>query len=131
MVTKKIVTKKRPKKSLTNKELGAVGERRAAAFLIEHEHKIMAVNLRVGRIGEIDILARNKEGTIVVVEVKTRLDSSFANPAVNITPHKLVVLRRLAQVIASRYPENNVQVDVIEVCPTAERPIHHLKDVLY
>lgn len=107
-----------------NKELGSKGERRAAAFLVAAGFEIMATNLRLCG-GEIDILARAPEGTIAVVEVKTR-SGDFVRPQANITHQKLMTLRRLAHSVADRYPEANVRVDVIEV--TAN--INHLVDVL-
>ena len=112
--------------TLSKKQVGRAGERRAAAFLIAHEHSIMATNMRIDRIGEIDILTCDRDGTIVVVEVKTRSNATFARPEVNITPNKLSTLRRLAQVICSRYPAQNVRVDVV----TVGEKIEHFIDVL-
>lgn len=112
-----------------SKELGDKGERLAAAFLIAKDYAIVQTNLRLAG-GEIDILARDPDGTLVVVEVKTRSSSTFVRPAANITPHKLQTLQRLALVVAGRYPETNVRVDVIEVDGSDEQAIHHTKDVL-
>jgi putative endonuclease len=51
---------------------GNMGERAAAAYLVEKGFKILGVNLK-SKIGEIDILAMDPDGkTVVVVEVKTR-----------------------------------------------------------
>jgi len=116
-------------KKTTNKssrqEIGAAGERRAAAFLMQNEHTIIGCNLRFGRLGEIDILSRAPDGTLVVVEVKTRT-GDFTNPAANITATKQQHLRRLARVVASQYPKSNVRIDVIEVLPDQ---INHIEDV--
>lgn len=115
-----------PKKN--NQELGAKGERQAAAFLVAAGYQIINRNLRLAG-GEIDILAHDDAGTIVVVEVKSRQSISFAPAQANITPTKLTTLSRLAHAVSDRYPNANVRVDVIEY-DNATNQINHLQDVL-
>lgn len=115
-----------PKK--IKQELGAKGERQAAAFLVAAGYQIINRNLRLAG-GEIDILAHDDAGTIVVVEVKSRQSVSFAPAQANITAAKLATLTRLAHAISDRYPNSNVRVDAIEYA-AATGQINHLIDVL-
>ena len=48
----------------TNQELGQLGEKLAKRFLEEREYKIMCQNFRA-RNGEIDIIAKDKDGSMV------------------------------------------------------------------
>ena len=113
-------------KKKTNKQIvGQKGERRAAAFLVARRYQILEQNLRIAG-GEIDILAEDEDGTLVVVEVKTRSSSEFLNPQVNVDFKKIRTLKRLALAIASRNPAKNVRVDVIEVADE----INHIQNIL-
>jgi putative endonuclease len=64
-------------------ELGKLGESEAAEFLRRKHWQILAQNWRCGRLGEIDIIARDPENLLVFCEVKTRVTSGtecgFAN----------------------------------------------------
>ncbi|MDO8471596.1 MAG: YraN family protein [bacterium] len=115
-----------PKKS--NQELGAKGERQAAAFLVDHGYQIINRNLRLAG-GEIDILARDVAGTLIVVEVKSRHSVDFAPAQANITPTKLATLARLAHAVSDRYPNSDVRVDVIEYDASTDH-LNQLQDVL-
>ena len=93
--------------------LGRHGESLAADFLLKQGFEIMARNL-VLNIGEIDILAQ-KEGEIVLVEVKTQKSASIIDPIYKIDPAKQRKLRQLAKIIAAKYPSQNVRIDAITV----------------
>ncbi|HEY9756535.1 MAG TPA: YraN family protein [Oculatellaceae cyanobacterium] len=64
-------------------ELGKLGEKEAVEYLVRKGWHILAQNWRCGRIGEIDIIARDPDHLLVFCEVKTRVTSSsefgFAN----------------------------------------------------
>lgn len=68
-------------------ELGKAGEEAAAAYLQEQGYVVLHRNWRLGR-HELDIVAR-QDSTIVVVEVKTRSNTDFADPTEAITPQKI------------------------------------------
>lgn len=53
-----------------NKSLGVLGEEYASIFLKKKGYRILERNVRL-RSGEIDIIAQDKEGTLVFIEVKT------------------------------------------------------------
>lgn len=109
------------------KLMGSKGERLAAAFLVDRGYRLLGQNIRIGR-REIDLLARDQTGTLVVVEVKTRRSSEVAPPQAGINWRKRRTLRGLAAAVADRYPENDVRIDVVEVDLQAGR-LHHIKNI--
>ncbi len=85
----------------TTSSIGKTGEQIAANFLEKHGFKILETNYQNDsgrRIGEIDIVAQDKD-EIVFVEVKTR-DIKYFNtlPEENITYSKLRKLSKIASV---------------------------------
>ncbi len=120
------MTNQKKKKNLNSRQiLGREGERRAAAFLLARRYKILRQNWRIAG-GEIDILAQDQDGTLIVVEVKTRTESGFANPQDNVDFKKVQTLTRLARAVSTKNPERNVQIDVIEV--TGDK-INHIQNI--
>lgn len=109
------------------KALGDKGERLAAAFLIAHGYDIVATNMHIAG-GEIDILAQSTNDTLIVAEVKTRMQSTFVRPQANITPAKVRTLRRLAHAVADQNPHTNVQIDILEV-DCASGTITHIPNI--
>ena len=62
----------------SNKKTGAFGERLAAHHLETLGFILIARNLKVGRLGEIDLVARAEDGrTLCFVEVKTRTSERY------------------------------------------------------
>ncbi len=84
------------------KEFGAAGEDIAAKFLEEKGFSILDRNYRLGRLGEIDIIARSGE-LVAFVEVKRRSSAVYGGPLYSISPTKKRRLRRIAEgYLASR-----------------------------
>ena len=54
-----------------NRLLGELGEQLAACELIRNKHEIIEMNYNVSKVGELDIISRNK-GNLVFTEVKTQ-----------------------------------------------------------
>ncbi len=81
------------------KSLGQEGESAAAQYLRKNGFEILATNYRNPKglqLGEIDIVAKNKN-RIVFVEVKTRRGSPENTfPEENLTPGKLRKVERIA-----------------------------------
>ncbi len=75
--------------------LGRHGEDLAADWMMRKGYRIRERNVRT-RLGEIDLVAE-QEGTIVIIEVKTRRTSNAGLPLESITPAKASRLRRLAE----------------------------------
>ena len=71
---------------LTNKEIGAWGEKVAVNYLKTHNVKIIDRNIKTNY-GEIDILGK-KDGVLIFFEVKTRLTEIFGYPEVAVNYKK-------------------------------------------
>lgn len=76
-------------------ELGRWGEQLAAEHLLAQGMSVLARNWRCD-IGELDIVAREPDGTLVFVEVKTRAGTGFGVPAEAVGWAKARKLRTLA-----------------------------------
>ena len=71
-----------------NKKIGNYGEDKAASYLKLKGYEILSRNFRSGRGGEIDIIAKDRKGVLVFVEVKTRTNNSMGDPADAVNYHK-------------------------------------------
>lgn len=96
-------------------DLGRSGEVLAAEHLTAAGYTILDRNWRCA-IGEIDIVARHGD-TTVVVEVKTRSGVGFGHPLDAVTPRKLARLRRLAGAWSEAHPGHAtaLRIDVMGV----------------
>jgi putative endonuclease len=75
------------------KALGDAGEARALQHLLGRGLTLVQRNYRVARgpgarAGEIDLILRDRDGTLVFVEVRVREDTSHGGAAASITPAK-------------------------------------------
>ena len=108
--------------------LGKRGEAFAARYLRERGAEIIAANVTY-RVGEIDLIARESDGTIVFVEVKTRANSSYG-VAEAVTPQKLARLRKAAAQWLDGKPLSEVRVDVIALVARGQGfALEHFKGV--
>jgi putative endonuclease len=113
----------------TTTELGAHGERIAAAYLPRAGLRVLDRNWRC-REGELDIVAR--EGTaLVFCEVKTRRGTGFGHPVEAVTRAKQRRLRLLAQRWLAAHHEHapDLRFDVVGVLVRPVRPplVRHLR----
>ena len=116
----------------TNQELGQLGEKLAKKFLEEREYEIVCQNFR-SRQGEIDIIAKDINNTIVFVEVKTRTSLEFGNPAEAVDTNKIEHIMKTAKyyLYSNRIKEGNVRFDVIEVFIYKGRyRVNHIKQIM-
>lgn len=70
------------------REFGDHGERLAAAFLERRGFRVLARNVRLGRLGEIDLVLLAADGGLVFVEVKARRGRAFGPPEEAVTAAK-------------------------------------------
>ncbi|WKK61776.1 YraN family protein [Corynebacterium sp. P3-F1] len=95
--------------------LGAYGESSAAAWYEELGYGVLQLRYRA-RDGEIDVIARAPDGTVVFAEVKTRRGTNFG-AAEAVTEVKLRRIRAAAVQWLAEQSENfaSVRFDVVEV----------------
>ncbi len=99
-------------------ETGRKGEAAAAKFYLKQGCKLLAHNFRT-RMGELDVVVQEPDGTIVICEVKTRAENALASPAEAVDRPKQRRLIRAAQVYLQTSGQSNapVRFDVAEVLP--------------
>ncbi|MEK7192253.1 MAG: YraN family protein [Patescibacteria group bacterium] len=114
-------------------EIGQIGEDLACEYLINKNYRIVDRNLRK-QWGEIDIIATDKQKTLVFVEVKTmRNNPSDLKPEDNLTSAKLIKLKRSASMFAGFNPQlidDNIgwRIDLVTVfLPSKE--IKHYENI--
>lgn len=91
---------------------GKEGEAFATKYLIQQGYQILERNFKT-RMGEIDIIARNK-GYLVFVEVKARQSSDFGGPAGAITSSKQRKIVQIAKAyMAFKKVESDARFDVV------------------
>lgn len=127
--------KERALKKTNKRVLGSLGEDAAVEYLIKNGVKIIARNFRAGRMGEVDIIAREKD-YICFLEVKTRKNMAFGAPSEAVGIRKRQNITRLAAVYISRHKlfDANIRFDVIEVIGDSStgnfsvKSINHIKN---
>jgi putative endonuclease len=87
-------------------KFGMRGETLAVWYLEKNGYKILEQNYR-NRMGEIDIIAREKK-TLVFVEVKSRRSIRYGSPKWAVTPKK----QRKISMVALYYLKATKQIDV-------------------
>ncbi len=80
-------------KGLTTKALGDAGEALALAHLVRHGLTLVQRNYRVAagphaRGGEVDLILRERDGTLVFAEVRVRRRASHGGAAASVTTTK-------------------------------------------
>ncbi len=110
------MTDARPERSRTaRRDLGAFGERVAAAHLEAKGYRIRERNFRT-REGEVDIIAEHGS-TLVFVEVRTRRGDAMGSPAESVTAAKAAHILAAAQAYVQAHQEcpADQRIDVIAV----------------
>ena len=99
-------------------EIGRRGEAVAARYYQKQGCTLLVHNYRV-KMGEIDLILREPDGTIVICEVKTRAEGSLASPAEAVDRPKQRRLIRAAQYYLQQngLSDAPVRFDVAEVFP--------------
>lgn len=95
---------------------GSFGEKIALEYLEKENFKIISQNYRVGRLGEIDIIASEKE-FLCFLEVKTRTSYLFGAPSEAVNRKKQECIKRLAQIYIKQHNirDKNLRFDIVEV----------------
>jgi len=109
-------------------DLGKLGEQRARTFLEQNGYIVLDTNWTSGK-NELDIVAQ-KDGMLVVIEVKSRSTSYFEHPKDAITVAKI---RRIVEAtndyLSQKSLDLEVRFDVISVLPNNnDFEIEHIED---
>jgi len=96
--------------------IGFEFERETVEFLQEKGYEIVKTNFIFGSIGEIDIIARDKD-YLVFIEVKYRKDDKFGSPEYSMTPSKIGKIRRVAEayLYLNKIQNQNCRFDFIGI----------------
>lgn len=113
-------------------ELGQQGEALAVAYLEEQGYTVLARNFRFDR-AEIDIIARENAGELVMVEVKTRNSSVFGDPQQFVSRAKIRQLVKAADgYLQLMGLDDVVRFDIIAVLKnSSQEELTHIKDAFY
>lgn len=102
----------------TAREVGQTGETVAERYLKRHGFRILHRNLRLGRLGELDIVALSR-GVLVFVEVKSCIAGDSLGGFQNITATKQKKLLDLGNAYLQRHGAEQkhkaVRFDAVEV----------------
>lgn len=114
------------------RDLGAFGERLAAAHLEAKGYRIRARNFRC-REGEIDIVAEDGD-CLVFVEVRTRRGDAFGSPAESVTLAKerrlLTVARAYLQEHTDVPPNQRIDVVAVELSRGRLLAVEHIEGAI-
>ncbi len=117
-----------------NREIGKRGENLATQYLLQNHYKILKRNF-YARKGEIDIIAKEKK-EIVFIEVKTRSNLLYGNPADAVDNNKKRHIYQTAQYYTyiNKLENKPIRFDVIEVYINMRKKtyyLNHLKNIEY
>ncbi len=112
---------------MNKKQIGAMGERLASEYLRKNGYRILETNYRC-RVGEIDIVARDKN-YLVFVEVRTRTGSGFGTPeaSIGITKKEKLVSLALAYLQSLRNSPSLWRIDVVAIELDQERHVSRME----
>lgn len=99
-------------------QTGQRGEAAAAKFYLDRGCRLLTHNFRT-RMGELDVVVQEPDGTVVICEVKTRAEGSLTTPAEAVDKAKQRRLIRAAEAYLQRMGLSDapVRFDVAEVKP--------------
>lgn len=83
-------------------QIGQLGEDIAYEYLVDKKYKVVERNYRQ-KWGELDIVAKAPDKTLVFVEVKTLIQNPNIRPEDNLTKSKLEKLKRTASLYAGHF----------------------------
>jgi len=117
---------------MNNRDLGKIGEDAAMKHILNLGMKPLAKNFRVGRLGEIDIIAKDGD-TLCFIEVKARRGDRYGTPAEAVSYAKRNTITRIAQIYADRHGiyDTPLRFDVIEVYMNPDssiKSVEHIRD---
>jgi len=116
----------------STREKGNKGEDIAVEFLGDKGFEIIKRNFHFGRVGEIDIVAKDGE-VIVFIEVKSRNNDEYGDPLESITPQKQKKLRSAANgfLYVNKIVNTECRFDIIIIDFRGKLPkVKHLRNAM-
>jgi putative endonuclease len=115
----------------SHNELGTLGEKLAAQFMLREGYEILERNWTFQK-AEIDIIAK-KANQIIIVEVKTRNSDYFGDPQDFVTQGKIKLLVKAAnEYIISNDIDLEVRFDIIAVLKNQKvENLAHFENAFY
>lgn len=113
-------------------EIGRWGENLTCQYLEKNNYKIIERNF-LCRQGEIDIIAKDIiQKELVFIEVKTRSNFKYGNPAEAVNPEKQKhMIKAIQYYIYKNHIKNiPIRIDVIEVYIVQQCKINHIKQIM-
>ena len=116
----------------SHNELGKIGEELAVQYLLKNGYKILCRNFYFDK-AEIDIIAQKEEGTLVIIEVKTRNSDFFGDPQSFVTPGKIKLLVKAAnEYVVSKELNVEVRFDIIAILKNQKQErLEHFENAFY
>lgn len=111
------------------RKTGSGYEALAADYLLRQGYKILERNFHAGKYGELDLIARDRDGTLVICECKYRQNSTCGDPLEAVNERKQ---RQISRVTLFYYRkcgyglDQTCRFDVIAVY--GDGSIRHIKD---
>lgn len=91
---------------MDKRSIGNAGEETACRYLSDRGIEILLRNYRVKGVGEVDVIARSSDGTLIFLEVKTMRElPSGLMPEDHIDRRKLNAMRAMAQLFSAKHSE--------------------------
>jgi putative endonuclease len=123
---------------MNNINKGSFGENIAAKYLIKKGFSILKQNVRFGKLGEIDLIAKYKD-EIVFVEVKTRNNNRlFGEPYEAVDEKKQRKLKKMADIyLQGLNQDKNLRFDIVEILYKNKEDkmkildVNHIEDAFY
>ena len=112
-------------------QLGTDGENKAAEFLLQNGHLILARNYKHGKC-EIDIISSHEDMT-VFTEVKTRNTDYFGYPEEAVDKKKRKKIRRAAEeYLFENKIDTAVRFDIISIVnENGQLKVYHIQDAFF
>jgi putative endonuclease len=117
----------------STRDIGKKAEEQACTYLEEIGYKIVKRNFFFGKVGEIDIVAKDQD-IMVFIEVKARSSDSYGSPLDSITPKKQRSIRKVAEgyFYINKLENQECRFDVITIDYSKSEPqIEHYINAFY
>lgn len=106
---------------------GRIGEEIALKYLKENNYKIIERNFRHKKLGEIDIIAEDKN-VLVFIEVKTRKSEKYGSPLEAVNTCKQKKIKKMAEYYLTykKIKEKNCRMDVLTITLDKENKVKNI-----